>query len=109
MVSKISLCYSSCCEITALHGNIISDNDTLNVDETDSDYDPDNYASDNSNPPPDTPNNKSTYNDSTYDLDDYNAAIILNPARVDHHGPIAGVQTNHNKFSQQLRTLRSEN
>ena len=58
---------------------------------TETNYNPAGYASRTSDPPPDTPGNNIPENNSIANLDDDDAAIILNPEGVDNHGPITGV------------------
>ena len=97
MVIRMSLRYTTGCKITYRIGNTITDKDPSNYygDETDSEYDSDDNASNTSDPPPDMNNDNSTDDDSIDNLDNNNAAIIFNPYGVEHHGPISGVETNH--------------
>ena len=83
--------YLDGCEITYGRGNVITDNDTAKNDDTDRYYDPSNDASRTSDTPPDTPDNNISDNESIFNLDDKNAAIIINPVGVDHHGLISGL------------------
>ena len=73
----------------------ITDDDTTNDDDTNGEYYPANDASGTSDPPPDMNNYNSTDDESISGLDNENSAINLNPAGVNHHGPISGVETNH--------------
>ena len=75
-------------KITCERGNVIRDNNIANDDDTVSDYEPTDDASDNSDPSSDTPDYNITSDDFIDDLYYDNATIIINPNRVDHHGPI---------------------
>ena len=92
--------YSSGFLIAYVWVNVITDKDASKYyyDDTDSKYDPVEDASNTSYPPPYTPDDNSADNDPISDLDDYNTAIILNPSGVDHYGPIAVVETNHDNI-----------
>ena len=74
------------------------DNNTIDDEPTDyenSDYDPTDDESNTSDPAPIIPDKYSISKDSNNSLDNDDAAIIINPAGVDQHGPISVVKTNH--------------
>ena len=98
MVIKMACLFPAGCEITDGWVKKITNEDPTNYygDDTGSNYNPANDISDTSDPPPYTPYNTIPDNDSTTKLYDDDAAIILNPDEVDHHGPITGLETNHN-------------
>ena len=95
MVSRMARRYPAGFEITYRRGNAITDDDTTNDDDADSDYDPSENDSDTSDPPIYASYDNSTDNEFIANLYDDDTVIILNPEGVDHHEPVARVVTNY--------------
>ena len=95
MVRSMAFYYPAGFEITDSQCKEITDDYTANDNDTKSKYDHSNDSYNISDPPPDTPKDSIIHDYSIADLYNENASIIINPVIVDHHVPIAGVETNH--------------